>query len=206
MSIQRWTSVLVLITGVLLAARLPPVAGQTVVVAASTVPQGFEHVHALVVHPTHETLLVGTHHGLFRSPDAGVTWERVMPKGEVSGSDFMTLAMHPQQYDVIYAGGHDLGVLRSEDFGQTWQRANQGLPSADVHALAVDPHKPQQLYAWVVDHGLYRSQDSGHAWQRVNDGPPNPEVRALASVNIPTGMGGIFLYAGTADGVFRSPD
>src|SRR5438445_3706498 len=138
MSIQRWTSVLVLITGVLLAARLPPVAGQTVVVAASTVPQGFEHVHALVVHPTHETLLVGTHHGLFRSPDAGVTWERVMPKGEVSGSDFMTLALHPQNYDLIYAGGHDLGVLRSEDFDQTSQRANQGLPSADVHALAVD--------------------------------------------------------------------
>src|SRR5919198_264992 len=110
MSIQRWTSVLLWLTG------------------------------ALVVHPTHDTLLVGTHHGLFRSPDAGVTWERVMPKGEVPGSDVMTLAMHPQQYDLIYAGGHDLGVLRSEDFGQTWQRANQGLPSADVHALAVDLH------------------------------------------------------------------
>lgn len=69
--------------------------------------QGFVHVHALLVHPQHGTLLVGTHHGLFRSHDAGKTC---------------------------------------------------------------------------------------------------PEVRALASVKIATGMGGIFLYAGTADGVFRSPD
>ena len=174
--------------------------------AASAEPKGFEHVHALLVHPREETLLVGTHHGLFRSRDAGVTWERVSLKGEVPGSDFMTLAMHPQQHDVLYAGGHDLGILRSADFGQTWQRAKQGIPSPDVHALTVDPLKPQQLYAWVVEHGLYRSQDGGGSWHRVNDGPSNPEVRALASVNISTGMGGIFLYAGTADGVFKSPD
>jgi hypothetical protein len=96
--------------------------------------------------------------------------------------------------------------LLGQNFDLRYPWANQGLPRTDVHALAVDPHKPQQLYAWVVEHGLYRSQDSGLAWQRVNDGPPNPEVRALASVNIPTGMGGIFIYAGTADGVFRSPD
>ena len=196
---QRLTTVLALGASILLA----PVLAAS---AAATAPKGFGHVHALLVHPPGDTLLVGTHHGLFRSHAAGATWERVTPTGDVPGSDFMTLAMHPQQYDVIYAGGHDLGVLRSADFGQTWQRSDQGLPSADVHALTVDPRKPQQLYAWVVEHGLYRSQDGGRSWHRVNDGPPNLEVRALASVNIPTGMGGIFLYAGTADGVFKSPD
>ena len=199
MSIQRLKSVLALVAGVVLVLVIAAA-------ASSTASQGVGHVHALLVHPQNDTLLVGTHHGLFRSPDAGVTWERVTPKGEVPGSDVMTLAMHPQQHDQIYAGGHDLGILRSEDFGQTWQRAAQGIPSADVHALAVDPRKPQQLYAWVVEHGLYRSQDGGGSWQRVNDGPPNPEVRALASVNVPTGMGGIFIYAGTADGLFKVPD
>jgi photosystem II stability/assembly factor-like uncharacterized protein len=118
----------------------------------------------------------------------------------------MTLARHRQTHSRIYAGGHDLGIVRSEDFGQTWQRAAQGLPSTDVHALTTDAHKPEQLYAWVVDHGLYRSQDGAQSWHRAADGPPNPEVRALASVNIPTGMGGIYIYAGTADGVFRNTD
>jgi photosystem II stability/assembly factor-like uncharacterized protein len=202
---------LLLVVSALLVPGGLAMSGHVAVAASATEAQGVGHVHALLVHPKEDTskddtLLVGTHHGLWRSPDAGVTWEHVTPKGEVPGSDFMALAMHPQQHDQLYAGGHDLGVLRSDDFGQTWQRASQGLPSPDVHALTVDPHKPQQLYAWVVEHGLYRSQDSGRTWHRVNDGPPNPEVRALASVNIPTGMGGIFLYAGTADGIFKSPD
>jgi photosystem II stability/assembly factor-like uncharacterized protein len=173
---------------------------------APAATDGFEHVHALLVHPQDETLLVGTHQGLFRSSDAGVTWKRVEPQGEVPGHDFMTLARHRQTHSRIYAGGHDLGMVRSEDFGQTWQRAAQGLPSTDVHALTTDAHKPEQLYAWVVDHGLYRSQDGARSWHRAVDGPPNPEVRALASVNIPTGMGGIYIYAGTADGVFRNTD
>ncbi len=200
MSRQRFTWVWVLwVTSVLLTPIL--VAG-----ASSATPKGSEHVHALLVHPQDETLLVGTRHGLFRSPDAGVAWHQVSPQGEVPGSDVMTLAMHPQTYSRIYAGGHNLGILRSEDFGQTWQRAARGLPNADVHALAVDPHTPQQLYAWVVEHGLYRSQDGGRSWHHATAGPPNPEVRALASVNIPTGMGGIFIYAGTADGVFKNTD
>ncbi len=199
MPTQRFTWVLILVAGVLLA----PVYAA---VDEATAAKGFRHVHALLVHPKNETLLVGTHHGLFRSHDAGVTWERVAPKGEVPGSDFMTLAMHPQQYSRIFAGGHDLGILRSEDFGQTWQRSAQGIPSPDVPGLAVDPHMPQQLYAWVVEHGLYRSRDGGRAWHRAADGPPNPEVRTLASVNVDTGMGGIFIYAGTADGVFKNTD
>ena len=40
---------------------------------------------------------------------------------------------------------------------------------------------------------------------RVDDGPAG-ETKVLASVNIPTGMGGIFLYAGTGDGLQRNPD
>lgn len=199
MSIEYFKRILAAVAIALLAPGLTAV-------AAAAEHQGFGHVHALLVHPKDDTLLVGTHHGLFRSPDAGVTWERVTPKGDVPGSDFMTLAMHPQQYAQIYAGGHDLGILRSEDFGETWQRSSQGIPSADVHALVVDAHKPQQLYAWVVEHDLYRSQDGGRSWHRATDGPPNPEVRALASVNISTGMGGIFIYAGTADGVFKNTD
>lgn len=199
MSRQRFPSVWLWVTSVLLTPLLA--AG-----AASATPKGFGHIHALLVHPEGDALLVGTHHGLFRSPDAGVTWNRASPQGDVPGRDFMTLAMHPQTHSRIYAGGHDLGILRSEDFGQTWQRADQGIPSADVHALTADAHKPQQLYAWVVERGLYRSQDGGRSWHRAADGPPNPEVRALASVNIATGMGGIFIYAGTADGVFKNTD
>ena len=51
----------------------------------------------------------------------------------------------------------------------------------------------------------YRTTDGGGTWTRVDDGPGG-EVKVLASMSIPTGMGGIWLYAGTAEGLQRSPD
>jgi hypothetical protein len=86
MSRQRFTWVWVI--GVLL----------TPILAAGDSPAAtkrFEHVHALLVHPQDETLLVGTHRGLFRSLDAGVTWKRVEPEGDVPGHDRLILRLVP---------------------------------------------------------------------------------------------------------------
>jgi photosystem II stability/assembly factor-like uncharacterized protein len=52
---------------------------------------------------------------------------------------------------------------------------------------------------------VYRTTDGGQKWVRVDDGPAG-ETKVLASVDIPTGMGGIFLYAGTGEGLLRNPD
>lgn len=66
---------------------------------------------------------------------------------------------------------------------------------------------PDRLHAAVRGNrdGIYRSSDGGGKWIRVDDGPGG-EVKVLTSVNIPTGMGGIYLYAGTAGGLQRNPD
>ena len=109
------------------------------------------------------------------------------------------------------ARGMILGVCQA-DGGTTWALKQQGLGGDDVHALAMDANDPQKLYAWVVDKGLYRSTDGGDVWARVNDGPQVPgtsaptDVKGLLSVNIPTGMGGIYLAAATAAGFFISAD
>jgi len=49
------------------------------------------------------------------------------------------------------------------------------------------------------------SRKPGAVQVRVDDGPAG-EIKTLASVNIPTGMGGIFLYVGTGEGLQRNPD
>jgi photosystem II stability/assembly factor-like uncharacterized protein len=167
---------------------------------------GMDHLHALAVGPRDGTLLMGTHDGLHRSTDEGKTWTKVAPEGEFPGRDVMAIAVDPKQPEVFYAAGHDLGVVKSTDGGRRWQATRAGLPAVDVHALTLDPNDPRKLYAWVDLKGLYRSLDAGRRWARVDDGPENPDVRALLSVNIPTGMGGTYLYGGTSDGLFRSMD
>ncbi len=163
-------------------------------------------VHALAFHPDTYSLFLGTEHGLFVSPDEGKTWQKVSIQGPTEGIDCRTLAIDPTNPQIMYAGGHNLWVVKSTDGGASWHTVKQGLPKAEVQALTVDPRKPQQLYAWVADAGLYRSRDGGQRWQRINDGPPNPNVHTLASVNISTGMGGIYLYAGTSAGLFFDAD
>jgi hypothetical protein len=167
------------------------------------------HLHALLISPTVNTLWIGTHHGLYWSSDAGKSWKPVKIPADLAAMDFMSFVQDPNNPKILYVGTHNRGVLRTTDGGVTWQSFSTGLGGMDVHALAVDgynPNQPKRLYAWVADKGLYRILGDLAEWKRVDDGPSNPDVRALQAVNISTGMGGIFLYAATSEGIFRGPD
>jgi photosystem II stability/assembly factor-like uncharacterized protein len=180
-------------------------------VSATTVRAGeknsFEHVHALAMDARGRALFLGTHAGLFHSEDGGRSWQRVVLPGSHSHVDVMAVAADPKDPSTVYAGTHEAGVFKSTDGGKSWRAAGAGLGGPDVHGLAVDPNAPRKLHAAVRDkgEGIYRTTDGGERWVRVDDGPGG-EVKVLASVNIPTGMGGIFLYAGTAEGLQRNPD
>ncbi len=168
---------------------------------------GFEHVHALAMDAEGRSLFLGVHTGLFRREDGGRSWQKVALSTKHPHLDVMAVALDPKDPLTIYVATHEAGVLRSADGGVTWMEANTGLGGLDVHGLAVDPNAPQKLHAAVREkgEGIYRTTDRGGKWTRVDDGPAG-EVKALASVNIPTGMGGIYLYAGTGEGLQRNPD
>lgn len=167
----------------------------------------FEHVHALAFDAAGRALWLGSHAGLFRTEDGGHTWSKVAVPATGHGPDVMNVTPHPAQPEVVYIGTHEAGVLKSTDAGKTWSAVNSGLRGLDVHGLAIDPNTPSKLHALVRESGagLYRTTDGGQKWVRVDDGPAG-ETKVLASVNIPTGMGGIFLYAGTGDGLLLSAD
>lgn len=167
----------------------------------------FEHVHALAMDTQGQTLFSGAHTGLSRSKDGGRSWEKVALPAKHSHLDVMAVAPDPREPQTIYVGTHEAGVLKSTDGGTTWKQVNTGLGGFDVHGLAIEPNFPSKLHAAVREkgEGIYRTTDGGGKWTRVDDGTGG-EVKVLTSVNIPTGMGGIFLYAGTAEGLQRNPD
>jgi photosystem II stability/assembly factor-like uncharacterized protein len=167
----------------------------------------FGHVHALAVTADGRTLFLGAHSGLFRSEDRGRSWQPVALPFKHPQLDVMAVAAHPEDARTVYVATHEAGVVKTTDGGKGWREVNAGLGGVDVHGLAIDPREPQKLHAAVRDkgEGIFRTTDGGAKWVRVDDGPGG-EVKVLASVNIPTGMGGIFLYAGTAAGLQRNPD
>src|SRR6266508_3186838 len=169
-------------------------------------PEGFQHVHALAMDPDGRTLYLGAHTGLFRSDDGGRSWKKAALSERQSNFDIMAVTPDPKNPKTIYVATHEAGVFKSTDGGATWKEINAGLAGPDVHGLAIDPNDGK-LHALVRDkgEGVYRSMNGGGKWSRVDDGPGG-EVKVLTSVNVPTGMGGIFLYAGTAQGLQRNPD
>ena len=193
-----------LLVAVVLGSTPLPAAAQHVKRAASP---GFEHVHALTVAADSRTLWLGAHTGVFRSQDGGRTWQAVKLSDKTSHLDVMSLVGDLQDGRTLYVGTHEAGVFRTRDGGGSWAQMNNGIGGLDVHGLAQDPNEPAKLHAAVrgQGEGVYRTADAGGKWVRVDDGPPG-EVKVLASVNVPTGMGGIFIYAGTAEGLLRSPD
>lgn len=167
----------------------------------------FEHVHALVMDAEGRALYLGAHTGLYRSEDRGQTWQAVTLSGHHAHMDIMAVVVDPADPRVLYVATHEAGVFKTRDGGASWSEVNSGLGGADVHGLALDPNQPGKLHAAVrgQGEGVYRTMDGGGKWVRVDDGPEG-EVKILSSVNTPTGMGGIFLYAGTGAGLLRDPD
>lgn len=67
----------------------------------------------------------------------------------------------------------DGGVLRSDTYGATWVKQNQGLPAAPAVSIVVDPQSPQstrQLWASMFRAGVFRSVDDGASWQGSSAG------------------------------------
>jgi photosystem II stability/assembly factor-like uncharacterized protein len=167
----------------------------------------FEHVHALALDTSGRWLFLGAHTGLFRSDDRGRSWKQMTVSAKHAHLDVMAIIPDPSDPKIIYIATHEAGVLKSSDAGATWKEINTGIGGPDVHGLAIDPNSPLTLHAAVRDkgEGIYRTKDGGVKWTRVDDGPQG-EVKLLQSVNLPTGMGGIFLYAGTSTGLQRTAD
>ena len=129
--------------------------------------------------------------GVFRSTDAGVSFQKVLYKDENTGA--IDLAFDPSNAQTLYAVlwaarqgpweynnayiGATSGLFKSTDGGATWQPLTQGLPAtADGLSrigIGIAPTDPNRIYAWVTAHtsGLYRSDDAGASWTLMNAEP-----------------------------------
>lgn len=169
------------------------------------------HAHFIAAQPGTNRLIMGAHGGLLQSVDEGKSWSKIKVQGELDSADFMNFVIDPANPNVMYAGGHDLGVVKSTDGGRTWMKANAGLAGTDIHALTYDA-RFQRLFAFSVGYGIFESKDGGTSWQRKDDGPRNSNVQSFAFLDVPTpdmekSMGKEFrgyLFAGTAGGIFRA--
>jgi hypothetical protein len=103
------------------------------------------------------------HDGLWRSVDAGRTWQTI--KGVGTEQTLHNATFDPRNPRRMAACGWGPGVLVSEDGGETWTAANQGLPNSNVWRVGADPDFPGRLYAAPHEKPLHVSDDFGRTWR-----------------------------------------
>ncbi|MCB9106737.1 MAG: hypothetical protein H6633_21205 [Anaerolineales bacterium] len=180
--------------------------------------------------------IAATPAGLYRSRDAGRTWEPVSPpwtvwdlalgpqgrlfagrsNGLVWSDDlsaativwhaaedmekvyFLSVNPHPVETDVVWTGtwGNNIGV--SSDGGRHLAPLHNGLETLSGLDLIWHPTPGQVTLATFE--GLYRTDDGGQSWFKL----PGPLAHQTVYSLLQTDDGAI--WAGAADGLWRSPD
>jgi photosystem II stability/assembly factor-like uncharacterized protein len=120
--------------------------------------------------------------GVWKTTDAGVTWDPLWNKGSVSSIGAVAVAY--SEPNVVYVGtGEALprgdatygdGMYKSTDAGKTWQHI--GLEdSQHIGKILVDPQDPNRVFVAALGHvygpnterGVFRSTDGGQTWTKV---------------------------------------
>lgn len=151
-----------------------------------------EHISKVIVDPNNSSVIYvaapgplwsdSKHRGLYKSTDAGKTWETSLYISEKAG--VADVEIDPTNSNVLYAtswefrrlpyafnsGGTGSGIYKSTDAGKTWKELSNGLPKKPFGrvAIALAPSSPQNLWAIVESEntGLYISADGGETWKQ----------------------------------------
>ncbi len=110
------------------------------------------------------------------------------------GGSVVSIAVDPNQSNIVYAGSWGGGVFKSVNGGKTWSFAGEGLGVLYIDSLAVDPEVSTTVYAGTHGGGVYKSTNGGVSWYSVNNGIQNRAVVYTITVNPGNHS---LLYAGT---------
>lgn len=152
-------------------------------------------LHTVVPHPDdpQRMLVALSTGGVYRTTDGGASWSPAnrgiqalfMPEDQrfpEFGQCVHHVATHPAEPERLYAQNH-FGVYRSQDWGDSWEAIENGLPSNFGFPLVVHPQRPHTLYMFPLAADMermpadgrcrvYRSDDGGDSWRPFDAGLP----------------------------------
>ncbi|HYU30566.1 MAG TPA: hypothetical protein VEW48_00250 [Thermoanaerobaculia bacterium] len=129
--------------------------------------------------------------GLYRSDDAGGTWQRVNPTSSLAGSYFANLTIDPKNPDTVWVTGQSL--RRSTDGGKTFA-AVRGAPGGDdYHFLWIDPDHPERMIT-ASDQGTVVTVNGGASWSSWYNQPTGQFYHVATDDRFP-----YWIYGGQQD-------
>lgn len=120
--------------------------------------------------------------GLFRSDDAGASWERMNDDARlwVRNWYYSAVTADPVDENTVYV--MNLTVLKSIDGGRTFKEMQ--VPHGDTHILWIDPADPQRMILGD-DGGATVSFDGGETWSDQHNQPTAQFYHVNADAQFP---------------------
>lgn len=88
-----------------------------------------------------------------------------------------TVAIHPTNPQIVYAGTANGGLWKSTNFCQSWTSVFDNQNTSSIGAVAINPLNPEIIYcgtgesnslrSYYAGTGIYKSTNSGNSWEFV---------------------------------------
>jgi len=156
--------------------------------------------------------LLCSHDGIYRTSDAGSSWERIFE------GDARAAAVDPSDDRVVYVGTEPVGLYRSENKGSTWEelktlldlpaevkrnwKSPQPQYQGHVRHIFIDRANPQILYLSIEHGGVVRTFDGGETWEDVSQGIDYFDIHKISNDPVRKDL----YFMTSARGFFRSRD
>ncbi len=141
--------------------------------------------------------------GVYRSRDAGATWEHI---GFRDSHGISKIRIHPTNPDIVYVASfgkysvpsEERGVFRSTDGGDSWERILFRNDETGAIDIAIDRNNPDVLYAALWEafrreytmssggpgSGMFKSTDGGDTWTEMTRNPGMPQEGVVGRIGI----------------------
>ena len=141
--------------------------------------------------------------GVYRSTDAGATWEHV---GFSESHGISTIRIHPTDPAIVYVASfgkygvpsEERGVFKSTDGGDTWTKILFRDERTGAIDIAIDRNNPDIIYAALWEafrkeytmssggpgSGMFKSVDGGETWTEITRNPGMPAEGVVGKIGL----------------------
>jgi photosystem II stability/assembly factor-like uncharacterized protein len=127
----------------------------------------------------------GTHGGIFKSTDRGVTWAPLkngLPEGVIQ-ANLAIAASDPNRLFAAVATQQGVAIYRSDNKGERWdkitgdERPAERIGGGDLPVPAVDPQNVDVVYSASIV--TWKSTDGGKTWNGLRGAPGGDDYQSI---------------------------
>ena len=171
---------------------------------------------------------VGYGDGVYRSLDAGASWEQV---GLESSEHIGNIVVDPTDSNTVWVAaqgplwspGGERGVYKTTDGGANWEKVLGGGEYTGANEVHLDPRDPSVIYAVLhqrfrnvaalinggPETAIHKSTDGGATWRELDNGLPGEDMGKIGMAISPLDPDVVYATVELAHregGFYRSPD